>query len=146
MAKPPKSVMKINKKDGVTFTSSVDYASYTLHELSRAALKDVGKYVTREARQNVKRVTGRGARNVQYWVRHRQPEPELQVGIKPGGFYIGFQELGSRNTPKVGALQNAVHDNIPMIIKIQSQYLSAMSDLDSAQSLIDESEEEGNDE
>lgn len=143
MAKPPKSVMKINKKDGVTFTSSVDYASYTLHELTRAALKDVGKYVVREARGKVKKRTGRGAKNIQHWVKHKQPVPSLEVGIKPGGFYIGFQELGTRNTPKIGAIYNSVADNIPMIIKIQSQYLSGMNNMEAAQSQIDEGEEQG---
>lgn len=142
MARPPKSVMKINKKDGVTFTSSVDYAEYTLHELSRAALKDVGKYVTREARQNVKKKTGRGAKNIQYWVKYRQPVPELEIGIKPGGFYMGFFELGTSKTPKMAAMYNAVASNIPMIIKIQSQYLTGMNNLDMAQSKIDEGEEQ----
>lgn len=142
MAAPPKSVMKINNKDGVTFESSVDFANYTLHELTRAALKDVGKFVVREARANAKKKTRRGAKNIQAWVKHKQPVPELQVGIKPAGFYMGFHEVGAKGVPKVAAITNAVNDNIEMIIKIQSQYLSAMSDLESAQSLIDESEEE----
>lgn len=146
MAAPPKSVMKINKKDGVTFESSVDFVNYTLHELSRAALKDVGKFVVREARGKVSRKTGRGAKNIQSWVKYKQAVPELQVGIKPGGFYMGFQEVGTKKTSKIGAITNAVHDNIPMIIQIQSQYLSAMSDLESAQSLIDENEDVGEDE
>lgn len=142
MAAPPKSVMKINKKDGVTFTSSVDFASYTLHELTRAALKDVGRFVVREARMTVKKRTGRGAKNIQSWVKYKQPVPELEIGIKPGGFYMGYQELGTNKQPKIGAMYNAVAGNIPMIVKIQSQYLSAMDNLDSAQSLIDESEEQ----
>lgn len=142
MARPPKSVMKINKKDGVTFTSSVDYANYTLHELTRAALKDVGKFVAREAKQNAPRKTGRGRKNIQYWVKYRQPVPELQVGIKPGGFYIGYYELGTSQTPKVGMIYNAVASNIPTIVKIQSQYLTGMNNLDMAQSKIDEGEEQ----
>lgn len=142
MAAPPKSVMKINKKDGVTFESSVDFTQYTLHELTRAALKDVGKFVVREARGKVKRVTGRGARNIQSWVKYKQAIPELEVGIKPGGFYMGFSEIGTSKTPKIGAIYNSVSENIPIIIQIQSQYLSAMNDLESAQGLIDENEEE----
>lgn len=142
MSAPPKSVMKINKKDGVTFISSVDFAEYTLHELTRAALKDVGKFVVREARGKVNKRTGRGAKNIQHWVRSRQEIPDLQIGIKPAGFYMGFQELGTSKTPKVGAIYNSVAENIPMIIKIQSQYLSAMNDMESAQGLIDEGEEQ----
>lgn len=139
----PNAKMKISNKNGVTFESNVDAAEYSLHELSRAALKDVGKYVVREARKDIKRKTGRGAKNVQHWVKHKQPVPSLEVGIKPGGFYVGFSELGTTKTPKVGAIYNAVASNIDMIIQIQSQYLSAMSDLNSVGSLIDESEEVG---
>ena len=40
----PKSVTKINK-NGVTYTSNVDACQYYLHELNRAALRDVGKFV-----------------------------------------------------------------------------------------------------
>lgn len=142
MGAPPKSVTKMNK-DGVTFTSSVDFTSYTLHELTRAALRDVGKYIARESRKKVKRITGRGAKNIQYWVKHKQEVPELEIGVKPGGFYMGFQEIGTKKTPKIGAIYSSVSENIPMIIQIQSQYLSAMNDLESAQSLIDEGEVEG---
>ena len=133
----------MNKKDGVTFTSNVNAVEYTLHELSRAALRDVGKFVVREAKQKVKKRTGRGAKNIQKWVKYKQKYPELQVGIKPGGFYMGFQELGTRKTPKIGAIYTSVAENIPMIIKIESQYLSALSSEAKALSLIDESEEVG---
>lgn len=138
----PKSVIRMNKRDGVTFKSNVDQVQYTIHELSRAALKDVGKFVAREAKQNIPRRTGRGRKNIQYWVRYKQKHPDLQIGIKPGGFYTGFMELGTQNQPKIGAIYNAVHDNIDMIINIQSKYLSALSK-GNATSLLDESEEIG---
>ena len=139
----PKSVMKINKKDGVTFVSSVDKIQYTIQELTRAALKDVGKFVTRTARAKIKRNTGRLAKNTQYWVRRR--EMDLQVGFKPGGWYGIFQEIGAKNVPKQAALFTSVAENIPMIIKIQSQYLSGLESEAKALALIDESEDESND-
>ena len=46
----PKSVTKINK-NGVTYTSNVDAAQYYIHELSRAALRDVGKFVRTKWRE-----------------------------------------------------------------------------------------------
>ena len=46
----PKSVVKV-KKNGVEYTSNVDVASYYIHELSRAALRDVGKFVRAEWRK-----------------------------------------------------------------------------------------------
>ena len=137
----PKSVTKFSKKDGVTFTSSVDKVNYTLQELTRAALKDVGKFVARETRAKIQRRTGRLAKNTQYWVRKK--DTDLQVGFKPGGFYGGFQELGTKNIPKVGALYNSVAENIQMIVQIESQYLSALEDEARALALIDESEEVG---
>lgn len=143
MSPMPKSVTKFSKKDGMTFISSVDKANYTIKELSRAALRDVGKFVARETRKKIKRRTGRAAKNIQYWVRKK--ETDLQVGVKKGGFYFIFQEIGATNIPKQAALYRSVADNIPTIIKIQSQYLSALEDEARALALIDESEEVSND-
>ncbi len=44
----PKSVVRF-KKNGVEYTSSVDRVNYTIVELTRAALRDVGKYLARTA-------------------------------------------------------------------------------------------------
>jgi len=140
----PKSVTKYSKKNGVTFISSVDRVQYTIEELTRAALKDVGKFVARETRKKIKKQTGRLAKNTQYWVRKKSLD--LQIGFKPGGFYGGFQELGTEKTPKVGALSNSVHENIAMITRIESQYLSALEDEAKALTLIDENEEIGENE
>ena len=40
----PKSVTRINK-NGVQYIDSVDRVNYTLEELTRAALREVGKFV-----------------------------------------------------------------------------------------------------
>lgn len=136
----PKGIVKI-KKDGVEFTSNVDRVNYTLRELTRAALRDVGRYVCNRARKQIKRRTGRVAKNTQYWVRKK--DADLQVGFKPGGFYGGFQELGTEKQPKIGALYNAVKDNIKTIRDIEGVYLSAIEDEQRALSLIDEGEYSG---
>lgn len=136
----PKSVTKI-KKDGVEFVSSVDRASYTIRELARAALRDVGKLVCKRTRQQIRRRTGRLSKNTQYWVRKK--EADLQVGFKPGGFYGGFQELGTEKMPKIGALYNSVKDNIKTIRDIEGRYLSAIEDEQKARALIDEGEYTG---
>ena len=39
----PKSVVRF-KKDGIEYISNVDFACYTIVELSRAAMRDVGKF------------------------------------------------------------------------------------------------------
>ena len=143
----PKSITKIRKDGNVVYTQSVDRVNYTIRELSRAALRDVGKFVCKQFRFNYyarfKRHSGRVGRFTQYWVRHKQKDVELQVGIKPNGFYGGFQELGSSKTPKHALLTNAVKDNIATIIEIESQYLSALEDEARALSLISEEDYEG---
>ena len=143
----PKSVTKISKDGNVTYTQSVDRVNYTIRELIRAALRDVGKFVCKQFRiayyQKFKRHSGRVGRFTQYWVKYKQKDIELQVGIKPNGFYGGFQELGSSKTPKHALLTNAVQDNIQKIIEIESQYLSALEDEARALSLISEEDYEG---
>lgn len=136
----PKSVIKI-KKDGVEYISSVDRAAYIITELTRAALRDAGKYICNRTRKKIRRRTGRLAKNIQYWVRKK--EGDLQVGFKPGGFYGGFQELGTEKQPKIGALYSTVKDNIKTIRDIEGQYLSAIEDEQRALALIDEGEYQG---
>lgn len=145
----PKSVVKINSK-GVQYVSSVDRTQYTIYELTRAALRDVGKFVVKTFRtsyyQHFNKITGTVGKNTQYWVKANpkyQQNPELQVGIKKDGFYGLFQEIGTSKTPKLGLLQKAVNDNIAEIVKIESQYLSALSDESKALAIIDEGEYQG---
>lgn len=136
----PKSVVKI-RKDGVEYISSVDRVNYTIQELTRAALRDAGKFICKRTRQSIRRRTGKLARNIQYWVRKK--DCDLQVGFKPGGFYGGFQELGTERQPKIGALYRSVKDNIKTIRDIEAQYLSAIEDEQRAMSLISEEEYQG---
>lgn len=138
----PKSVVKI-KKDGVEYVSNCDRVQYTIHELIRAALRDAGKLICKRTRQKIKKRTGRGAKNVQYWVRSKQKVPDLQVGLKPGGFYLGFQELGTSKQRKIGALSESTKENIAEIQRITGQYLSAVEDENVANGLIDEGEMQG---
>lgn len=146
----PPSVTRIDK-NGVKFVSSVDRCSYTLKELVRAALRDVGKFVcitSNKAAQKLyydsmrksKRVRGsKGA--FQYWA--RKQESDLLVGIKHGTWYGTEQELGSSRMKKHGILTNTVHDNIATIIKIESQYLSALEDEAEALALVSDEEYRG---
>lgn len=136
----PKAV-KITK-NGVVYESNVDRLQYTLKELERAALRDTGKYICNRTRTKIKRRTGRLAKNTQYWVRSKQPIPDLQVGFKPGGFYGLYQEVGTKKEKKIGALSDATQSHLDEIKKIQSQYLSGLGD-ESAEALIDEGDYQG---
>lgn len=143
----PSSVTKITK-DGVEFTSNVDRVNYTMKELCRAALRDVGKFVCKRFRQSYyasfRRKSGRVGKYTQYFVKHKVEDvPSLEVGLKKNGFYGGFQEIGSSKTQKLGLLTSAAEDNIAEIVKIESQYLSALENEAEALSLISEEDYEG---
>lgn len=144
----PKSVTKINK-NGVTYTSNVDACQYYIHELSRAALRDVGKFIRTKWRQVYYEVftrhSGDGGKATNYNViaSKSTTAPRVQVGLKSGkvdGFYAYFQEFGTSKQPKLGLLTSLVEDNIPQIVEIESKYLSALEDEAQALALIDESE------
>lgn len=136
----PKSVKFT--KNGVEYLSNCDRLQYTIKELTRAALRDTGKYVCKMTRKKVRRRTGRLAKNTQYWVRSKQEIPDLQVGFKPGGFYGLYQEIGTVKYKKIAALSDSTESGVSEIQKIQQQYLSAIG-TESAESMIDEGEYQG---
>jgi hypothetical protein len=144
----PKSITKINK-NGVTYTSNVDACQYYLHELNRAALRDVGKFVKKRFREvyysHFMKHSGDGGKAVNYVVMSsaKTTAPRVEIGLKSGkvdGFYAYFQELGSSNQPRLGLLQSCVEDNIAQIVEIESKYLSGLESEAQALSMIDEGE------
>lgn len=144
----PKSVTKINK-NGVTYTSNVDACQYYIHELSRAALRDVGKFIRTKWRQiyyeHFTRHSGDGGKATNYNVIASKSTqfPRVQVGLKTGkvdGFYAYYQEFGSSKQPRLGLLTGLVEDNVATIVEIESKYLSALESEAEALALIDESE------
>lgn len=147
----PKSVTKISK-DGkmyVLYEQSVDRVNYTIRELTRAALRDVGKYVCKNVKlayyQHFEKHKGYAGHAFQYGVLYKKKDIELQVGVKGKhkGFYGAFEELGTAKTPEYALLTHTVQDNIPKIIEIESLYLSALEDEAKALSLISEEDYEG---
>lgn len=144
----PKSVIRFNK-NGVQYVSSCDRAQYTIRELTRAALRDVGKFVVRRCNTEAMKLPGlkksvrvRGKTSVfTYWA--RKIECDLQVGIRWDTWYGTAQELGTSKMPKHAILRNTTYDNVAEIIKIESQYLSALEDEAAALALIDEDDYEG---
>lgn len=147
----PKSVVRFSK-DGVTYTSSVDRASYTIIELTRAALRDVGKFIARTANSQGMKLQGlkksRRVRGRTSTFRYTVPWaktglPHLEVGVTHNTWYGVEQELGTSNQPKRQILRNSAHDNIAQIIEIESKYLSALEDEANALRLISEEEYKG---
>ena len=145
----PPSVTKISK-NGVEFTESVDRANYLITELTRAAMKDVARFILRIVRSNVRGINNQTRRmryaplRYQYWVRKK--ECDLQLGIEntargaETAWWADQAELGTANQPKRGFLRSAVYDNIDTIRQIEAQYLSAIEDEMNAASMCDESE------
>lgn len=148
----PKSVIKVNKK-GIQYVSNVDACNYYIFELTRGALRDIGKLIAVKFRQsfysNFKRVSGDAGRATKYKVfsSKNTKYPRVQIGLKTGrvdGFYAYFQEFGTDKQPKLGLLDKSARENADEIRKIQAQYLSAISKGESAaKSLIDENDMEG---
>ena len=146
MSVPPK-VHKVMYRKGkciVEYDNKIDRAKYTLDGLVYGALRDVGKFVCTKFKEayygHFKRRKGKVGRFTQYWVRRR--EMNLQVGIKPGGFYGGFQEKGTSKQPALNLLSDSVKNNIPKIVQIESEYLSSLSDEAAALARITEAQEE----
>ena len=144
----PKSVIKINKK-GVQYVSSCDQAQYTIQELTRAALRDVGKFLCRRCNEKAQKLHGmRGSKRVmgktsvfQYWA--RKQECDLQIGPKYSTWYGTGQELGTSKMPKLAIVTNTAQENIAEIIRIESQYLSALEDEAETMQRISEEEYQG---
>lgn len=159
----PKSVVKFSK-NGIEYTSNVDFAQYTIVELTRAALRDVGKFLARTANAKAMKLRGmhskKGKSNATFkginkrvkgttstfrynvpWAKHGLPH--LEVGVTDDAWYGVGQEMGTHGQPKRGILKNSAYENVVTIIEIESQYLSALKDEAKALRLIKEKEYSG---
>jgi hypothetical protein len=128
----------------------VERAEYTLEELTRAALRDIGKLVTFKARDKVRAIANHSMKRsqrvknaFQSWNRRR--ETDLQVGIKHETWYGVDQELGLDGQPKRDILRKTVFENINVIQEISAKYLKHIEDEMTAQRMIDENAEVADD-
>lgn len=141
----PKSVVKFSK-NGVEYVSNVDACQYTIRELTRAALRDVGKFLVREINKKAQTLPGmKKNRRVRgktsafgYWA--RKQECDLQIGVKHGTWYGEQQELGTKNQPKRAIMRDTTYDNIQKIIEIESKYLSGLTN--EAERLLSDAKED----
>ena len=147
----PKSVVRF-RKNGVEYISSVDKANYTIVELTRAALRDVGKFLARTANtaamklpglKKSRRVRGRTSTFLYNVPWAKIGLPHLEVGVTHDTWYGVDQELGTSSQPKRAILKNSAQLNIPQIVEIESQYLSALENEAEALRLISEEEYHG---
>jgi len=133
----PKSVVKVKSKS-VEYISNVDAVQYTLNELSRAALKDTGKFLRKRMKQLAPKDDGILRKNIATWVRKsKDGTPMLQVGVYdrtrakkkgiPYAFYAFMIEFGTSIIKAQPFVKPAVFNNLDEIQKIQAQFLSALS-------------------
>lgn len=133
----PKSVVKV-KADGVEYISNVDAVNYTLNELSRAALRDVGKFLRKRMKQVVAVKSGATKKSIATWVRKSADgTPRLQIGVYdrtrakkkglPYAFWAFMLEFGTSKIAAQPFMKPTVFDNIDEIRKIEAQYLSGIT-------------------
>lgn len=130
------SVVKI-KRGNVEFTSKVDIAKYSIRELTRRAMQDVGRFILARVRVSVRSINRFTAKakyapkRYQMWVRKR--ENDLILGIENTSkgantaWWADQSELGTNKQPKRGILFRTVQGSIPTIVQIEAQYLSYMN-------------------
>lgn len=155
----PKSVTKVSK-NGVTFISNVDQVNYSMNELTKAALRDVARYVGKEARIKVPVRTGTLKKNIGTWVRYDSTTKQLKLQL---GTYTAAKARDKNITPAYHAhlvqfghttksgklvkgtdfLSAPVLENIATIVEIESQYLSALTSEAEALAIIGDGIEEG---
>lgn len=155
------SVVKI-KKGNVEYTGKVDIAQYTIRELTRRALLDVGRYVTYNVRKNLRSIfpftkSHRASERYQYWVLKKEnqlllgvenlkkgaktawwaDQLEMDSFLRPGG---GVSQ-GSAHSPRRHLLENFVKSHIDKIVEIESQYLQTINNESAAVALARATEE-----
>lgn len=149
----PKSVVRF-KKNGIEYTSSVDFALYNIFELSRAAMRDVGRFLTSRMNAAARKLPGskqdKDVKKYTAQFRYKVPYnpdglPYLEVGVQDNksSWYTEEHELGSSRQPRRGIMHDTAHAHVAEIVEIESKYLSALEDEAKALSLIDESEYSG---
>ena len=155
------SVVKI-KRGNVEYTSKVDIAQYTIQELTRRALMDVGRYVTYNVRKNLKAAFPftkhhRMSERYQYWVLKKEnqlilgvenrkkgaktawwaDQLEMDSFLRPGG----GSTQGSAHSPRRHLLETFVKKHIDKIVEIESQYLKTINNESAAVALARATEE-----
>lgn len=144
----PRSIIRVNK-NGIKYISNVDRAKYTIRELMRGALRDIGKLLRRRMLDKARKMPGmrRGRRipnAFQYWNRRR--ELDLQVGIKHDTWYGVEQELGTHNQPKRSIVRETAYEHINDMRIIAGKYIKEIENDNIRNGLINESEAIGDDE
>jgi HK97 gp10 family phage protein len=133
--------------------SNVSEVQYVLSELERAALKEIAKFVRKEAKRRAPvrpgPTGGTLQKNIATWIRRKSGALQLgvynkQTATKKGlkhAYYAGWVEFGTVRMPAKRFLESAIQDNIDQIRLISGRYIKTIEDENKARGLIDEAEE-----
>jgi len=161
----PKPATKIKHKQGkteVTLISNVDRVNYTIEELTKAALRDVGKVLKVYIKERTPVKTGLLQKSWQHWVKKERTtgEIKLQLGVysakqakkKNQGYahhahlvLLGHATVNGGFVPGNNFFYDVVKENLGLVRDIEGQYLSAIEDEQTAIRLAEEEESKAED-
>lgn len=163
----PKTVTKVSKVNGnvaVTYKSNVERVNYTIKELTKAALRDVGKYLVKALSARAPKFTGNLSKAFASEVsKDEKGQYTLKVGVyrkkddatkhhkkfAPHLHLVLFGHNAYKNGTVVAGndfVMETVRDNIDTIREIEGQYLSAINDENEALRLAEEAEKASDEE
>lgn len=116
------------------YKSKIPEATKQLWAAQNKALKEIGKFVVKEAKANAvvaersiehsihgkkfKIKKGQLKNSIGYWVFRK--EQRVLIGFRKKGWYGGFFEKGTSDIPKHPMITPAVENNIPKIREIET--------------------------
>ena len=145
----PKSVTKVytskSKYGQVEYTDNVDRVNYTIEELTKAALRDVGKVLIPRIKEKAPKRSGKLSKAWQKWVKKDKGfgQMELDLGVysmsqakKKNQKFVHYAHMvimghATRNGGFVAGnnfLYQTVQENIDLIRETEGKYLSAIED------------------
>ena len=110
---------KYNNKNFTTYSTKV---KYVLTEQETAALKAIGKMLSKVVRKDSPIRSEKGMKkNVSYSVRRK--EKSVQIGIRRKTFYAAFVELGTKHAKPYGFFMAAYRRNRDKMQEMVKDYL-----------------------
>lgn len=133
----------------VRYESNASQVKYVMSELERTALKEVAKFVRKNAKGRVPVDKGILKKNIGTWVKKK--DASLQIGVYTaerskrkkykGAYHAHLVEFGTVKMPAKAFLRPSVYENIDQIRLIMGQYIKKIEDENRARGLINEEEE-----
>ena len=135
------------------YQSNANEVKNVLSELERAALKEVAKFIRKDAKRRVPVNEGTLKKNIGTWVKKKNAS--LQIGVYSAknakrkklkvAYHAHLIEFGTVKMQARPFIRPSVMENIDQIRLIQGKYLKEIESENRARGLIDEEEEVADD-